>query len=180
MHNSHESTITHLVVMGVAGSGKTTAALSLGTLTGWPVAEADDFHPHTNIDKMSAGIPLTDEDRWPWLESLRDWMGEQTMRGTSSIVTCSALKRSYRDLLSAAPGRVFFIHLVAEQDALRERMEQREGHFMPPELLPSQFATLEDLSKDEDGIVVESRATSDETLTAILSALTSEGIILPR
>ena len=178
MHNTRESTITHLVVMGVAGCGKTTAAISLGALTGWPIAEADDFHPPTNIDKMSAGIPLTDEDRWPWLESLRDWMEEQTKRGSSSIVTCSALKRSYRDLLSAAQGRVFFIHLVAEQDALRERMEHREGHFMPPELLPSQFATLEDLSDDEDGIVIESRATPEDTLAAILAALTSEGIAL--
>lgn len=180
MEATHESTVTHLVIMGVAGCGKTTAAISLGTLTGWPVAEADDFHPQANIDKMSAGIPLTDEDRWPWLESLRDWMGQQAERGSSSIVTCSALKRSYRDLLSKAPGRVLFIHLVAEQDALRTRMEQREGHFMPPELLPSQFATLEDLAEDEDGIVVESLATPEETLNAILAALTREGITLAR
>jgi len=163
--------VEHLVLMGVSGCGKTTAALNLHNALGWPVAEADDFHPGANIDKMSRGIALTDEDRWPWLESMRDWMSDRAADGVRTIVTCSALKRSYRDLLSGARGRVFFIHLLAQPEELQERMAHREGHFMPPSLLPSQFAALEPLSDDEDGVTVVSRATPEETFEAILAAL---------
>ena len=163
--------VEHLVLMGVAGCGKTTAAINLHNALGRPVAEADDFHPEANIAKMSRGAPLTDADRRPWLESLRAWMSEQADRGTRTIVTCSALKRSYRDLLVGAHGRVFFIHLVADEEALRERMEHREGHFMPSALLPSQFANLEPLADDEDGVTVTSRPTPEQTLEAILAAL---------
>jgi len=157
--------------MGVSGCGKTTAALNLHNALGWPVAEADDFHPGANIDKMSRGVALTDEDRWPWLKSMRDWMSERATEDVKTIVTCSALKRSYRDLLSGARGRVFFIHLLAQPEELQERMAHREGHFMPPSLLPSQFAALEPLSDDEDGVTVVSRATPEETFEAILAAL---------
>ena len=129
------TSVEHLILMGVAGCGKTTAADNLHRALGWPVAEADDFHPPANIAKMSEGIPLTDEDRWPWLKSLRDWMSARAAEGVRTIVTCSALKRSYRDLLSGADGRVFFIHLTARPEELRERMALREGHFMPPALL---------------------------------------------
>ena len=163
--------VEHLVLMGVAGCGKTTAADNLHRALGWPVAEADEFHPAANIAKMSRGVPLTDEDRWPWLESMRDWMSARAAEGVKTIVTCSALKRSYRDLLSGAQGRVFFIHLLAQPDELQERMVYREGHFMPSSLLPSQFATLEPLSDDEDGVTVVSRATPEETFEAILAAL---------
>ena len=163
--------VEHLVLMGVSGCGKTTAALNLHNALGWPVAEADDFHPGANIDKMSRGVALTDEDRWPWLKSMRDWMSERATEDVKTIVTCSALKRSYRDLLSGAQGRVFFIHLLAQPDELQERMVHREGHFMPSSLLPSQFATLEPLSDDEDGVTVVSRATPEETFEAILAAL---------
>ena len=163
--------VEHLVLMGVSGCGKTTAALNLHNALGWPVAEADDFHPKVNIDKMSRGVALTDEDRWPWLESMRDWMSERATEDVKTIVTCSALKRSYRDLLSGAQGRVFFIHLLAQPDEIQERMTHREGHFMPSSLLPSQFATLEPLSDDEDGVTVVSRATPEETFEAILAAL---------
>ena len=163
--------VEHLVLMGVSGCGKTTAALNLHNALGWPVAEADDFHPGANIDKMSRGVALTDEDRWPWLKSMRYWMSERATEDVKTIVTCSALKRSYRDLLSGARGRVFFIHLLAQPDELQERMAHREGHFMPSSLLPSQFATLEPLSDDEDGVTVVSRATPEETFEAILAAL---------
>ena len=163
--------VGHLILMGVAGCGKTTAATNLHNALGRPVAEADDFHPEANIAKMSRGAPLTDADRRPWLESLRAWMSEQADRGTRTIVTCSALKRSYRDLLVGAHGRVFFIHLVADEEALRERMEHREGHFMPSALLPSQFADLEPLADDEDGVTVTSRPAPEQTLGAILAAL---------
>ena len=163
--------VEHLVLMGVAGCGKTTAADNLHRALGWPVAEADEFHPAANIAKMSRGVPLTDEDRWPWLESMRDWMSARAAEGIKTIVTCSALKRSYRDLLSRADGRVFFIHLIAQPDELRERMSLREGHFMPSALLPSQFADLEPLADGEDGVTVASRATPEETFDAILAAL---------
>ena len=129
--------VEHLVLMGVSGCGKTTAALNLHNALGWPVAEADDFHPGANIDKMSRGVALTDEDRWPWLKSMRDWMSERATEDVKTIVTCSALKRSYRDLLSGAQGRVFFIHLLAQPDELQERMAHREGHFMPSSLCPT-------------------------------------------
>ncbi|PZU32899.1 MAG: gluconate kinase [Actinomyces sp.] len=165
------TSVEHLVLMGVAGCGKTTAANNLHRALGRPVAEADEFHPAANVAKMSRGVPLTDEDRWPWLEALRDWMGARAAEGVGTIVTCSALKRSYRDLLAGAAGRVFFIHLVARTDELRERMTHREGHFMPSSLLPSQLADLEPLADDEDGVTVVSRATPEQTLDAILAAL---------
>ena len=163
--------VTHLIVMGVAGSGKTTAADNLARVLGWPVAEADDFHPAANIEKMSSGIPLTDEDRWPWLAALRDWMTANAHEGLSTIVTCSALQRSYRDLLTQAEGRVRFVHLRAPRAELEDRMSHRAGHFMPTSLLTSQVATLEPLEGDEDGVVVDSRPTPEETLTAVLAAL---------
>jgi carbohydrate kinase (thermoresistant glucokinase family) len=141
--------------MGVAGSGKSSVAVELQRRLGWPLAEGDDFHPEANIEKMSSGIPLTDEDRWPWLDLIADWTAEQDAASNSTIVTCSALRRVYRDRLRAAPGRTIFVHLVGTEELLAERMNARAGHFMPPALLPSQLATLEDLEPDEDGIVLD-------------------------
>ncbi|MBX9246470.1 gluconokinase [Actinotalea ferrariae] len=140
--------------MGVSGSGKTTLATLLQERLGWPYAEADEFHPQANIDKMTAGTPLEDEDRWPWLEAIRDWLTAQTHAGLSSIVTCSALKGSYRDVLRAAEGRVHFVHLTAPVEVIERRMGGRKGHFMPPTLLPSQLQTLQPLGDDEDGITI--------------------------
>ena len=144
----------HLIVMGVAGAGKTTVATILAERLGWPVAEADEFHPPVNIAKMSSGTPLTDEDRWPWLDAMRDWLTAHTLEGRSTVVTCSALKVSYRDILRSAQGRVRFVHLDGTVELIGERLANRSGHFMPPSLLPSQFETLEQLGPDEDGIVV--------------------------
>ncbi len=140
---------THLVVMGVAGSGKSTIAAALSQQLGWACAEADEFHPQSNIQKMSQGIPLQDEDRWPWLQEIQDWMTAQSKAGKSTVLTCSALKHSYRQLLAQAEGRVLFLHLHGEADLIGQRMLGREGHFMPPTLLPSQLATLEPLSDAE-------------------------------
>jgi gluconokinase len=144
----------HVVIMGVAGSGKTTLARELERRLGWPYAEADDFHPRANVDKMAAGTPLTDEDRAPWLAAIRDWLTEQARAGRSTLTTCSALKVAYRDVLRQAEGRVRFVHLSADPLLIGERMARRADHFMPPTLLPSQLATLESLEPGEDGIAL--------------------------
>lgn len=152
-------TNTHLVVMGVAGCGKTTLAAALSKELGWQFAEGDEFHPAANIAKMSAGHPLNDEDRWPWLDRIVAWTADQDAQEHSTVVTCSALKRAYRDRLATAPGRTLFLHLVGSPDLLGERMAHREGHYMPTSLLPSQFAALEPLDlgpHGEHGFVLES------------------------
>lgn len=148
-----------LVIMGVAGTGKTTLAQALQARLGWPYAEADDFHPAANIAKMSAGHPLTDEDRKPWLEALEKWMAEQLESKRSCLVTCSALKKKYRTVLQAA-GNVHFLELDLDEATLAERMQQR-SHFMPVSLLRSQLATLERLTSDEPGIHLSSQHSVD-------------------
>jgi gluconokinase len=163
--------IQHLVVMGVSGSGKTTVAQLLADRLGRPFAEADDFHPEANVAKMAAGTPLDDEDRWPWLRTMRDWLSEQAAAGHSTVITCSALKVAYRDVLREAQGRVRFVHLSAPTEVIGDRMEHRSGHFMPPSLLPSQLSTLEPLTSDEDGVTVDVDATPAQVAEATLVAL---------
>lgn len=165
---------THLVVMGVAGTGKSTIAAALSKQLGWACAEADEFHPQENIDKMSQGIPLEDEDRWPWLQEIQDWMSGQALAGKSTVLTCSALKATYRELLSAGQGRVLFVHLDGDADLISERMQGREGHFMPPALLPSQLATLEPLSDGElaaGSMRLDISRSPEELVGAVLNAL---------
>ncbi|RZU63195.1 gluconokinase [Zhihengliuella halotolerans] len=169
MASTRTEPATHVVVMGVAGSGKTTLAQMLAEELGWPYAEADEFHPRANIDKMRNGTPLTDEDRWPWLREIRDWMSRNQAGGT--IVTCSALKHSYRDLLREADGDVVFLHVSGTPELLSERISQRSGHFMPPSLLPSQLSTLEPLTDDEPGAVLVNDKTPDALLDAALQVL---------
>ncbi len=161
----------HLVIMGVSGSGKTTLARLLTERLGWPYAEADDFHPLANIEKMTAGVPLTDVDRGPWLVALRDWLSEQARAGRSTVVTCSALRLAYRDVLRGAEGRVRFVHLTAPGEVIAPRLGRREGHFMPASLLPSQLATLEPLAEDEDGVVLVVDVPAEEVADRALAAL---------
>lgn len=144
----------HLVFMGVSGSGKSTAMLAVRDLLGWESAEGDDFHPPANVAKMASGRPLTDADRWGWLESLAAWTKERDDAGTPTLISCSALRRSYRDVLRRGGERTFFVHLVGDKGLLLQRMESRE-HFMPSTLLESQLDTLEQLQPDEDGMVVD-------------------------
>ncbi|MBB3664937.1 MULTISPECIES: gluconokinase [Prauserella salsuginis group] len=159
---------TCLVVMGVSGAGKSTIAAHLADELGWPMAEADEFHPEANIAKMSAGTPLTDADRIPWLEALRAWIDERGADGESVVVTCSALKRTYRDVLRRAGVRVRFVHLSGSVDTVGGRLSGRSGHFMPPALLESQFADLEPLDADEDGVALDvSDAPDSITATAL-------------
>jgi gluconokinase len=144
----------HVVVMGVSGVGKTTIATQLASRVGYEFAEADDFHPQSNIDKMSAGVALNDEDRAPWLRALADWMRQRFDEGLSTVMACSALRRRYRDILREGAPDAFFVHLVGDQALLLDRMDHRK-HFMPSALLQSQFDTLEPLEDDENGVVLD-------------------------
>jgi gluconokinase len=153
--------------MGVTGSGKSTVMMRLRERLDWPAAEGDDFHPPPNIAKMSSGQPLNDDDRRPWLHALAAWIGAREAAGENCLVTCSALKRSYRDLLREGHPSVRFVHLVADADVLRIRLAERRDHYMPPSLLESQLETLEPLQPDEPGIVVSSELPPDQIVAAI-------------
>ncbi len=145
---------TSVVVMGVAGSGKTTTARALADYTGWRVLDGDDLQPPANVAKMAAGDALDDADRLPWLEAVAGWIGEAEAAASSAVVACSALKRVYRDLLRAGHPSVSFLCLDPPVEVLRRRLAQRRGHFMPSSLLDSQLETLERLQSDERGCTV--------------------------
>jgi gluconokinase len=139
--------VTVLVLMGVSGCGKSTIAGILAGRLSWDLCEGDDLHPPENVAKMAAGHPLTDEDRWPWLERIADWIRSHTEAGRPGIVTCSALKRSYRDVLRGQA--VVFVYLHGTRDQIATRLAARHGHYMPSSLLDSQFAALEPPGDDE-------------------------------
>jgi gluconokinase len=160
-----------VVVMGVSGSGKTTLARGISDRMGWEFQEGDDLHPRANVEKMAAGTPLTDEDRWPWLEAIGRWIDEHADRGDSAVVTCSALRRVYRDLLSDGRPGVRFLHVTADPELIRRRVEERRGHYMPPSLLPSQLKTLEPLAPDEPGVTVSAEGEPSEVLANALRRL---------
>lgn len=141
-----------LVVMGVSGSGKSTVGAAVAQRLGVPFADADDLHPAANIAKMSAGIPLDDDDRRPWLETIGRWLTDHPEGG---VVSCSALKRSYRDQLRRHVTDLGFLHLDGTREVITRRQASRPGHFMPASLLTSQFATLEPLQPDEHGLVID-------------------------
>ena len=159
-----------VVVMGVSGSGKSTVGTALADRLGVPYADADDFHPAANVAKMSAGTPLTDEDRKPWLDAIADWLAERDGSG-GGVVSCSALRRRYRDRLRRASDSVFFVHLDGPESLLAERMAGRKGHFMPSALLRSQLDTLEPLESDEPGRAVSIDGAPDEVAQRALDAL---------
>ncbi|WP_328441804.1 gluconokinase [Streptomyces sp. NBC_00444] len=171
MSPSSEPRTACIVVMGVAGTGKSTVGRLLAKRLGIPFAEADDLHPPANITKMSAGIPLDDADRQPWLESIGRRLRERDAAGTGCVVSCSALKRRYRDALRAACPHAFFLHLTARPELLAERIGHRTGHFMPEVLLDSQLATLEPLEPDERGAELDATPAPDtivDMATAVL------------
>ncbi|MGW7539056.1 gluconokinase [Amycolatopsis sp. NPDC054798] len=159
--------MTVIVVMGVSGSGKTTVGEAVATALGVEYAEADTFHPKANIEKMTSGHPLTDADREPWLAAIALWIAEHQDSG--GVVSSSALKRRYRDVLRGG-WDVWFLHLHGSRDLLAERMKTRSGHFMPVSLLDSQLADLEPLEPDEPGQTFDISRTPDDLVASALAA----------
>ncbi len=151
-----------IVVMGVAGSGKTTFGEALGARLGVRYSDADGFHPQANVDKMAAGHPLTDDDRWPWLDRIGEWLASYS--GGGAIVSCSALRRVYRDRIRQQVPEAVFAHLAGPQQVVQQRMERRCDHFMPASLVQSQYDTLEPLEPDERGVALD----LDQPLPAIV------------
>jgi gluconokinase len=160
-----------VIVAGVSGSGKTTVGALLAGRLHWTFADADYFHPAANIEKMRAGIPLTDDDRWPWLRIIAAWMDERIARGQSAVVTCSALKRSYRDLLLGDRPQARMIFLAADRQLLARRLAARHGHFFPQQLLDSQLEALEPPQPDERVLTVVPGDDPAATVASIIAVL---------
>ena len=154
--------------MGVAGCGKSTIGAAFASALDVPFVEGDDFHPAENVRRMALGIPLTDDDRAQWLRALAARLREAKDAGTGLVMSCSALKRAYRDVLRAAAPDVEFVFLKGERSLVAKRLAGRRGHFMPPSLLDSQFATLEDPTPDESALVCDIRKPPDDIVAALV------------
>lgn len=157
-----------LIITGVSGSGKTTVGKLVSQQLSWPFYEGDDFHPAANVKKMQSGQPLNDEDRFPWLESLRQLIEKLVPEKQSAVIACSALKESYRKILSDGLSEVRFVYLKASYEEISPRLMSRKGHFMPPELLKSQFETLQ---SPKDAIVVDASQTPEVIVAEIRKEL---------
>lgn len=166
-------TTSVVVMMGVSGAGKSTLAGRLADSLGWDFAEGDGFHPAANVAKMAAGQPLTDADRVPWLEQVEHWIDTEIEAGRNGVITCSALKRSYRDRLRRP--EVLFVHLSVPRDELERRLIRRPGHFMPASLLDSQLRALEPPAADERAIVVDAAGDPEVALGLIRKFLSEAG-----
>lgn len=160
-----------LVVMGVSGSGKSTIVGLLGRALGWQTADADQFHPAANIEKMKNKSPLTDADRWPWLRAIAAWIDELRASGQHGVVACSALKRRYRDILIGERSDVRLIYLKGDESLIAKRLAARHDHFMPASLLRSQFEALEEPGPDEHPVTAGIAPPPDEIVSRILAAL---------
>jgi gluconokinase len=160
-----------IVVMGVASSGKTSLGERLAERLGWSFRDADSFHPPENVAKMSSGIPLTDQDRKPWLAAIAGWIDELRTTGGKGIVTCSALKKAYRDVIVGNRPDVVLVYLKGSRELIGQRMAARQHHFMPPALLDSQFATLEEPGADENPLVVQVEASKDAIVEQVVREL---------
>ena len=166
------SRLAAIVVMGVSGAGKSTVGRLVAARLDCPFRDADSFHPKANIEKMSRGEPLTDDDRWPWLAAIAAWIAEHRAAGTTCVVTCSALKHVYRDIVTAHQrDDVRLVYLKGDFDLIEARLKARKGHFMPPELLRSQFAALEEPGADEHAITVSIDAAPEEIAARVLEKL---------
>jgi gluconokinase len=161
-----------IVVMGVSGAGKSTVGRIVAAQLGCPFRDADSFHPAANIEKMSRGEPLTDDDRWPWLQAIAAWIAEHRAAGTLCVVTCSALKRVYRDIVTEQQSAdVRLVYLKGDFGLIAARLKARKGHFMPPGLLQSQFDALEEPAADEHALTVSIDATPEEIAANLLKQL---------
>ncbi|WP_375459050.1 gluconokinase, partial [uncultured Enterovirga sp.] len=164
-----------LIVMGVSGSGKTTIASLLARRLEWTFEDADWFHPPENVAKMAAGTPLTDADRWPWLQAIKTWIDSTRHAGRHGVVACSALKREYRAVLVGShPDEVRIVYLDGDRELIGTRLAMRSGHFMPPGLLESQFATLEPPGPEERPITISVEPHPNDVVTNIVAALEGE------
>ncbi|MDB5921683.1 MAG: gntK [Betaproteobacteria bacterium] len=170
-HTSASMPPVVLVIMGVSGSGKTTIAASLAAQLRWELVDADSFHSVANVQKMRSGLPLTDTDRLPWLRAIAAWIDETRRAGRHGIVACSALKRSYRDILLGTRHDVRLVYLKGDVALIGHRAAKRRGHYMPVVLLPSQFDTLEEPGPDENPIVVSIDANPDAIAARLLAEL---------
>ncbi|MDB5453887.1 MAG: gntK [Caulobacteraceae bacterium] len=168
---------TVVVMMGVSGSGKTTVGEALASRLGWPFQEGDDFHSAANIAKMKAAIPLTDADRAPWLARIEAWIDGQLSRGLSGVITCSALKRTYRRQIIGGRPNVRLVYLHGRPETTAGRLARRQGHFMSPALLPSQLADLEPPAPDEAVITVDIDAPRERQVDRLVEALRAENVI---
>lgn len=164
-----------LVVMGVSGAGKTTVAKELAARLAWPFEEGDRLHPETNIAKLKAGIPLTDEDRRPWLSAVASWIDWQRARNQPGIITCSALKRSYRRIVIGDRAEVRLVYLRGTRDLVAGRLAKRREHFMSPKLLLSQFDTLEEPTPDEAALTVDIGPSAGRLAEEIIGLLAAKG-----
>jgi gluconokinase len=160
-----------LVVMGVSGSGKSTIGDQLAQRLGWSYEDGDKFHPASNVAKMSAGHPLTDEDRWPWLQAIADEIDRLCESGRHAVIACSALKRAYRDILVHRRSDVRIVFLKGTEALIANRLAQRKGHFMPPGLLTSQFKTLQPPGPDENPVTVSIEPSVDAIIDDIVRQL---------
>jgi len=164
--------VAAIVVMGVSGAGKSTVGQLIAARLDCPFRDADSFHPPANIAKMKSGTPLTDADRWPWLGAIAAWIAEHRAAGTTCVVTCSALKRAYRDVVTDAQrADVRLVYLKGDFDLIAARLAARKGHFMPVGLLQSQFATLEEPGADERPIVVDVAGSPPDIVAEIIRRL---------
>jgi carbohydrate kinase (thermoresistant glucokinase family) len=160
-----------IVLMGVSGSGKSTVGAELSHALSWPFRDADSFHPAANVEKMSRGVPLTDADRWPWLDAIAQWIDDRLERRAPGIVSCSALKRAYRQRIVGSRAGVGLVYLQGEMSVIAARLATRTGHFMPAALLASQFEALEEPQADERPVVVSVAEPPARIAAAIIAAL---------
>jgi gluconokinase len=166
-----------IVLMGVSGCGKSTTGVRLATALGWPFRDADSFHPPGNIEKMRRGVALQDEDRWPWLAAIAQWIDERCAAGEAAVVSCSALKRDYRRRIIGERECVRLVYLQGSRELIAERISGRTGHFMPSSLLQSQFAALQEPGPDERPIVVPVTFSPKRVVAVIIAEL---GLRLPK